>query len=332
MLSQSPAWADPVKVRKVGPFSWHHLGHLCDAADLIIVPQEIKYLRLHLLLLATRFSQCKFAYWGHGKNFQAINSNSISERLKRFLSRHVDWWFAYNNLSAGIVRDLGFPSAKVTTVGNSIDTAALAKARADLSSDTIKATPVELGIQSQNVAVYTGGLYPNKRISFLLEAAEAIRDRVSDFELIIIGDGPDRDLAAKAASRNPWIHVVGAKNDSEKIPYWAMSKILLMPGGVGLVILDSFALGVPMVTTDTYLHGPEIDYLNDGHNGIMVACGDSSNTYAKVVVNLLRDQERLNQLRNGACASALHHDIETMVKNFSEGIVQALETLPGHKL
>jgi glycosyltransferase involved in cell wall biosynthesis len=104
-----------------------------------------------------------------------------------------------------------------------------------------------------------------------------------------------------------------------------ISKLLLMPGGVGLVVLDSFALGVPMVTTDTRMHGPEIDYLEDGRNGILIECGESVETYADGVVGLLQDEGCLERLREGALAAAADHTIEKMARNFATGVTNALK-------
>lgn len=326
LITEPLDWAHSVPLVKVGPIIWHRLGHLCKGADLIIVPQEVKYLRCHWLHLKSRLGGSAFAFWGHGRNFQSKNFDSPTERVKRFLSRHVDWWFAYNDLSARVVRELGYPAKLITTVGNAIDTASLIRARVALPAEKIKAVRAELDLRSENVAVYTGGLYPNKRIDFLLETAKTIRARVPDFELIIIGDGPERGTVEQAAAQNPWIHAVGPKNDEAKVPYWALAKLLLMPGGVGLVILDSFALGVPMVTTDTTLHGPEIDYLRDGVNGVLIPCGDSVTTYAEQVAELLLDKATLVRLRDGAIASGTHYSIEKMTLNFVDGIIRVITT------
>lgn len=331
VIQGSLEWSNPVRISRIGSFAWHHLAGLAKGADLVIVPQELKYLHCHFLLLKSRMGGTRFAYWGHGRNFQASDSGSIPERIKQFLSLQVHWWFAYNDLSAEIVRDIGFPAERITSVGNTIDTRNLIQLRKSITGNDLRKVRAELKTTSSHIAVYTGGLYATKRIGFLLRSAITIRESLPDFELIVIGTGPELQQVAEASQKHPWIHVIGSKNDEEKVPYWAMASVLLMPGGVGLVILDSFALGVPMITTDTHLHGPEIDYLRNGHNGLMVLCGDSADAYAKEAVSLLRDPERLNHLRHGALESAVHHDIETMVNNFSEGIVQALESPMGHR-
>jgi glycosyltransferase involved in cell wall biosynthesis len=324
MMSESLDWANPVQIRKIGPFAWHCLGDLCAGAELIIVPQEVKYLRCHWLHLMSRLGGAKFAYWGHGRNFQATDARSLAECCKRFLSRHVDWWFAYNALSAEIVKELGFPEVRITTVGNAIDTAGLTTRRAALDPEKLLELRGSLGLPTRHVAVYTGGLYSTKRIPFLLEAAKLIRQRIPDFHLLVIGDGPEQPLVQEAAVRFPWIHELGPMDVQAKVPYWALADVLLMPGGVGLVILDSFALGVPMVTTDTRLHGPEIDYLENGINGLLVPCGDSVAQYADAVAALLRNSAALDRIARGARASASQHALNGMVERFKQGVLSFL--------
>lgn len=314
-------WAIPVPIRWLGPLGWQPVTGLVRGCDLVVVQQETKYAVNPVLQALAAFGGAPVAYWGHGRNFQAPPGRS---HVKNFLSTRVHWWFAYNDLCARIVTDLGYPSERITSVGNAIDTTSLQERRRSVTDGELSALAARFGVKSGNVAVYTGGLYPLKRLGFLLEAAERIRAEIPDFELIVIGDGPDRPVVSEAAARHAWIHDVGPKNDHDKVPYWALSKLLLMPGGVGLVVLDSFALGVPMVTTDTRLHGPEIDYLKSGENGLLIPCGESVEAYADGVVGLLRDEERLARLRQGALASATEHTIEKMAKNFAEGVMQAL--------
>jgi glycosyltransferase involved in cell wall biosynthesis len=318
-------WATAVPIRWLGPLAWQPVLHHARKADLVIVQQESKYAVNPLLQLLAKCGGTPVAYWGHGRNFQSPGSSALTACFKNFLATKVHWWFAYNDLSARVVRDLGFPEDRITSVGNAIDTAGLIERKNSLTPQELASVRAELGLISENVAVYTGGLYPNKRIKFLLDAAILIRAAIPDFELIVIGDGPDRDRVSAAASIHPWIHDVGPKNDKDKVPYWALAKLLLMPGLVGLVVVDSFALGVPLVTTDFPYHSPEIDYLKNGINGLLIPCGQSTENYASAVTELLAEPARLERLRNGALASASTHTVENMANNFAAGIIQAIK-------
>jgi len=97
-----------------------------------------------------------------------------------------------------------------------------------------------------------------------------------------------------------------------------------MPGAVGSVVLDAFALGVPMVTTDIPNHGPEIDYLVDGKNGVIVRPSDSAKAYAEAVVGLLADDIRYAEMKTAALAECKNYSAEKMALNFADGIESAL--------
>lgn len=319
-------WAVPVK-------TWRVAGLVCQAVlaetsrqDLVIVPQEVKYGALYFLLLKRWLGRHKLAFWGHGRNFQARNPDSFAERWKRFVSRKADWWFAYNHLSAGVVESIGFPRERITVVENAINTCLLRGIQEELTDNDILRVREELGLWSKNVGIFTGGLYPDKRISFLIDASEKVRARIPDFELIIMGNGPDRHLVETAARRFPWVHYVRSKNDRDKVPYWATAKLLLMPGLVGLVVLDSFALGTPIVTTAYPYHSPEIDYLRDGLNGVIVEDWKNPTGYADAVVDLLKNDGRRRLLAEQGARDAEYYSIERMATNFADGIVKALGT------
>jgi glycosyltransferase involved in cell wall biosynthesis len=278
-----------------------------------------------LLLRSKLGGKFRTAFWGHGRNLRPSENQKTTEWFKTKFSTHVDWWFAYNDFSANIVRDLGYPNERITNVRNSIDTTTLMSAHDSVKPAALESLRVAMGITSTNVAVYTGGLTEQKRIGFLLESAVLVRRLVPDFHLIILGDGPLSEEVGAIASTHDWIHYEGAKHDTEKVPYWALSKLLLMPGGVGLVVLDSFALGIPMVTTENRFHGPEIEYLKDGVNGLMVKPGDDPEHYAAEVAALLRDDARREAMAAAALVERDRYSSEDMAQRFATGIMQALD-------
>lgn len=318
-------WGQPVISKRIGKLTWQPVVNSCRGSDLLIVPQQVRYPTPILLQLTRGMGARKHAFWGHGKNLKAENTQAVNEWFKRTLSTRVDWWFAYNDFSANLVAGLGYPRERITPVMNAIDTTGLRARRESLTDVEISAARTDLGLTGENIAVYTGSLRDFKRPEFLVAACEKIRQRVPDFEMIVIGDGPDTPLVEAAAARWPWFHYLGRKTDLEKVPYWALSKLLLMPGGVGLVVLDSFALGVPMVTTENRFHGPEIDYLKDGVNGVMVKPGHDPDHYASEVAKLMQDDTRREALATAALADRDLYSSEDMCQRFTQGVLAALE-------
>ncbi|MEC5218597.1 glycosyltransferase involved in cell wall biosynthesis [Actimicrobium sp. GrIS 1.19] len=301
---------------------WQNANAEVRGADLVVMTQENKLLFNYVFRLLHQAQ--KMAFWGHGRNFQAANANSLRERMKRWLLTRTDWWFAYTDLSARVVVDEAhFPADRVTVLNNSIDTHALADDLAAGTDALVGQARNVFGIGSGPVGIMIASLHAEKKIDFLLEAARRLRRALPDFELVIVGDGPERELVRQAlAQHGDWIHWMGARTGREKALLLKMSTVMLNPGMVGLGILDSFVARVPMVTSDCGFHSPEIAYLDNGVNGLMTA--DDVEVYANAVLGLMRDPVLYQRLQRGCERSADSVSLEKMAEHFCEGIARCL--------
>ncbi|MDX6350694.1 MAG: hypothetical protein QOF84_5484 [Streptomyces sp.] len=305
---------------------WQPVISATRQADLVIVDQASRLLVNYVLLARQRFGGPPVALWGHGANLQPDGSvlSRVGESVKRRYSQVPHWWFAYTEGTARRVAGLGFPRHRITVVQNAVDTASLQRWYDAVTPAEAAQAHVGLGPTGRSTCVYIGSLYPNKRIGFLLEAAEVIAAAVPDFELVVVGSGPDQETVRRAAARLPWLHHRGAVFGREKAVLARTSQLLLMPGAVGLGILDSFSFQLPMVTTSEALHGPEIEYLRDGVNGLMAGPGGTPQAYARTVIALLRDPARIGRLKSGCAVSARTYTLDAMVQRFAEGVRGAL--------
>ncbi|MBF0231575.1 MAG: glycosyltransferase family 4 protein [Desulfamplus sp.] len=303
-----------------GRLCWQSIRHYIADSDLVIVTQENSLLYNHLLIIAPR--RFKLAFWGHGANFQSCTPNGLKERFKRWEINRVDWWFAYTQLSADVVAAAGFPVERITVVNNAIDISALQRQRLVVTPEETRALRESLGFSTGPVAVFVGSLYQAKRLEFLFSAAEKIRRRVQDFQLLLLGDGPDRDEVRKWCTKNLWARWAGTQFGKQKAGYLSLAQVMLNPGLVGLNILDSFACGLPLITTACGIHSPEIAYLENGVNGVMVL--DDLNEYVEATVRLMQDTDDLELLRDGCFTSAKVYTMDNFCRRFAEGIVGAL--------
>jgi len=291
--------------------------------DLVIIPHENSMIYNYWLLLRRRFSKPRMAFWGHGSNFQIDKKNSYKEKLKSWTATQVDWWFAYTQLSVDKIIPTGFPEDRISCLNNTVDVEKLLNFRKSISQSEIESIQKKLGLDGKHVGIFIGSLYPEKRLDFLFEAAEDIRQRLPNFELIIIGDGPLRDMAHNAGSSKPWIQWVGAKHGREKVLYMSLGHVMLNPGLVGLGILDSFVMNLPMVTTDCGIHSPEIAYLESGRNGLMTT--DDLRAYVEGSLSLLTNPALHNSMAADCEKAAKRYSLHEMVENFNHGILKALE-------
>lgn len=298
-------------------------------ADLIIVVQATRILLNYPLLALSALGLKRIAFWGHGKNLQG-DPTSISERIKRRLANASDWWFAYTEDTRQHLVSIGVSPRKISVIENAIDTAGFRKEVSSVTPADLAAMRMRLGIKDNDpVALYCGALYREKRLPFLLDCADLIAAAIPGFHLIVIGGGPEADFIRRHAASRPHVCYLGPLVGHEKAVCFRMSQVFLMPGLVGLAILDSFAANLPLITTTDALHSPEIAYLENGVNGLMLS-GDSQ-AYANGVVELLRDTQRLKLLSINAGLTAVRYTIENMVYNVTSGILDALGRKPGHR-
>lgn len=290
-------------------------------ADLIILNQYNRILNNYIILTRAFLGNKATALWGHGLNLQE-QPWSLPNRFKRFYSKRVSWWFAYTKGTAERVAAMGFPCNRITIVQNAIDTRYLAEESEKIDKQRIDALRVEMGLGNGPIGVFCSRMYKEKQIDFLLECCEQIRNRLKNFEIIFIGDGPEAHKVKDFVQCRPWAHYLGAKLGAERIPYFKMADICLLPGVVGLLVADCFALGVPLVTTNIMGHGPEIEYLIPEVNGIITDY--SVNAYVDGAIRVLCSNELKHKLKKGCLESAQFYTIERMVSNFAEGIVRAL--------
>ncbi len=294
-------------------------------SDLVVVEQANKHI-LNLILRAKaafRLRKPLVAFWGHGKNRQSSTS-SFSERVKRSSVSWVDWWFAYTKSVSRYLVATGFPAERITTVCNSVDTTDLQRQLRHINWNEVLLMRKALAIpEHAPVGLFCGALYPQRQLDLLLDSAARVRKSISSFHLLIVGGGPEAEKAKAAERAHNWIHYLGPLFGGEKALCFRMSDIFLMPGLVGLAILDSFAGALPFFTTASSAHGPEIDYLDDGVNGFMVE--PNARVYADTVIRVLHDPALLQSLKDGAARSANAYTIENMAENFRSGICSCLQ-------
>jgi len=302
---------------------WQPALKYLNESDLVIVSQENRILLNYLLLSRKKFNHQIIAFWGHGKNFQNANPRHLKELFKRFFINKPDWWFAYTSLTKEILLNAKYPASKITVLENAIDTSELRAFAKSINEDKLHSLRNYLGITGKHVGIFCGSLYPGKRIDILMEAARQVRTQINDFELVVIGAGPDEYLVKEAEKASQWIHYVGPRFGYEKALFMKLGQVFLLPYIVGLAILDSFALGIPIVTMIDGNHSPEIAYLMSEKNGIIT--GNSIEDYANAICTLLNDPSKHDAIVEQSLIDANHYTIENMVNNFAKGIIACLE-------
>ena len=329
-VASSPAF--PYRVLPVRQFgkrtsgsSWMcGLEKAITGSDIVVAPQELQCLTVPYLW-AKRRRICKsWIWWGHGYNFQASLRHSaatqIKEAMKRFMTRRADGLITYTARGAEYWRQQGLPESRVIPYDNTIDVDELRRAGAKIGTQQCMELKHTLGLEGKRVLLFSGRLYAEKKVDFLLNAFTVLKKSYPDVALLILGDGEERDNLEQMAARldRHDVHFLGELVDSkETAAYFSLADLLVIPGAVGLAIVHGFAFGLPLITTESPGHGPELDYLSSD-NGAMTRIDSSQ--YAETIEALLSSPQKLDAMKRSAMAQgdALH--LLHSVRRFADGI------------
>ncbi|MBP1135100.1 glycosyltransferase involved in cell wall biosynthesis [Arthrobacter sp. PvP023] len=293
---------------------------VAKGADLLVLEQARRNLDAYLLFLPRFLRKNSWALWGHGRDYVESRSR-FSTWLQSAITRRSDWFFAYTSGGAGHVERLPYPAGQITTVMNAIDTAAMRGRIQRVDSRQIADFRQRFQINGRVVS-FIGALDASKRIPFLLESIRLLNVTGSEVSFVIAGDGPLRHELMDLASDLPNVHFVGRADDEMKHLILSMTHLLVVPGRVGLIAVDSLAAGVPIVTTNWAFHAPEFEYLKDGVTSRIV--NNDVEDYALAIEELLQDEVLRERLSRNSLSEGDGLGAEQMAQNFLEGILAAL--------
>lgn len=169
--------------------------------------------------------------------------------------------------------------------------------RPDLPSDDIR---LYYGIAERPLVVCVSRLVARKGQDVLIRAMPAIRRRVPDAALLIVGGGPYERRLRRIAAAAPAgsVFFAGEVSDDDLPRHYAVGDVFAMPcrsrlGGLevegwGNVFLEAAATGRPVVAGDS---GGAREALVPGETGLLVD-GRSVDMVASAVSELLADRER----------------------------------------
>ncbi|MCW3842387.1 glycosyltransferase family 4 protein [Micromonospora yasonensis] len=164
---------------------------------------------------------------------------------------------------------------------------------------------LRLGLADRPVVVCVSRLVPRKGQDMLIRAMPAIRRRVPDAALLVVGGGPYRATLEKLARQTgvePDVVFTGSVPSAELPAHYAAGDVYAMPcrtrnrgldvEGLGIVYLEASATGLPVVAGDS---GGAPDAVREGETGYVVRGCDVAQL-ADRVATLLADRDLARQL------------------------------------
>lgn len=159
------------------------------------------------------------------------------------------------------------------------------------------------GVQPhERVLLYVGRLAPEKNLTLLADAFEAMHAVQPHWRLVVVGDGPQR---AWLAQRCPQAVMLGALRGPALAQAYANADLLAFPSlteTFGNVTLEALASGVPVLAFD-YAAAAEV--VRHGHSGLLAPVGEAA-TFIALARRLAGDEALLQHLRQGAVTAVQH--------------------------
>jgi glycosyltransferase involved in cell wall biosynthesis len=187
-----------------------------------------------------------------------------------------------------LVDDLRFPRDRVTVVEPGTDPYWT-------PGGTKSATPLVVAV---------GRLVPVKDFVRLVRVMARVRERVPDAELVIVGEGYERDrIRAEVADlgAGDWIRLAGRVSDEELLDLyrraWAVASTSVREGW-GMTITEAGACGTPCVATRIAGH---TDAAVEGQSGLL---GETTDELVDAMTRVLTDATLRQRLELGALERA----------------------------
>ncbi|MCD8208289.1 MAG: glycosyltransferase, partial [Bacteroidales bacterium] len=255
-----------------------------------LVTGDFNWAYLPFLVLSRVLGKRVYA-WGHG-----LKTATQFKGVKRLFYNLLTGYFFYSEGGARLMQEAGYPKEKCHVIYNSLTDKLLPKQNESLKSDIYE----ERFGNNDPVLLFSGRLQPAKKVALLMDAVSRLNADGLNCNLIIIGDGPEREkLEALAGNLPVWFY--GECYDEKRLAeLFYNADLCVSPGNVGLVAIHSMQYGLPVVSHSNFeTQMPEYEVIVEGKTGTLFKDGDPDDLCRVIRVWLDTHKDR-DEIRN-AC-------------------------------
>lgn len=178
--------------------------------------------------------------------------------------------------------------------------------------------------------VFLGRIHREKGVFDLVQAMPAVLERV-EADLVLIGDGPDRQAvkdAANATGIGSKVHLLGTVQNKDVPRYLRSASVLAAPSRttqkwaeqVGMSAIQALSCGVPVVTTPS---GSIAEFIDDGVTGLLVPEADPPALAAALLRFLTEDDLRRQFAARARQEAVRRFDARTNIRAIERRILEA---------
>ena len=145
----------------------------------------------------------------------------------------------------------------------------------------------------EKTVLFVGRLTPVKGLYTLLRAISLVLNESTNYQVLIVGEGPLKEDLAKFIFKNnlqKHVYLVGVQTGRDLIKLYKTSNVVVLSSyheGCPVSILEAWAAGLPIVATNV---GGTKEIVEHRKNGLLVPPGDPK-ALAKGLIKILTDEE-----------------------------------------
>lgn len=180
----------------------------------------------------------------------------------------------------------------------------------------------------QKEVTYVGRLdYNQKRTYRIIETWALLEDRIPDWRLTIVGDGPERENLERF-TRDLNLQHVRFEGFQRPEPYYKRASILILTSeyeGFPLVLAECMSFGVVPVVYGSY--SAVYDIIKDGENGLIVKPQNGefkAEAMAKALEQAMTDEDKRHDMAEKSIATSQNYSLDVIYKQW-EGLFNDLK-------
>lgn len=227
-----------------------------------------------------------------------------------------------------VLRSEGVAARKIALIPNGVPVAALRAAARDLQApDGGRAA---LGIDTGAlVLVHVARLTRLKNQRQTLATVRELRADGLDIHVLLLGDGEDRAALETECAREPWVHLLGARD--RVAPFLGLADLAVLPSlaeAMPMAVVEALAVGLPVVASDV---GDVGAILRSTGAGIAVPARDGA-AFTAACRQLLRDPDMRARAAASARAAGETFAAEVMSRRYAALLTGAVAGRPPHEV
>lgn len=289
--------------------------------DILIILAQTGNLTYRKIISWAKRERKKIIIWtsgwdpGRAKGIMLAIKNTL---VSSFFIK-ADYFLTYSTFASRYVESMGIDKSKIEICYNGIETDELVHNSLQIitkSKELIK----KYDLASHFTFLYVGGLIPEKKINLLIEAFIVMHKKYEKIKLIIIGDGPQKEIVEDKLRtyRDPNILFLGRIIESVD-SFFVASDCLVLPGAGGLALNQAMFWRKPCIVSKA--DGTEDDLVIEDITGYRFEENDLESLVSAMDRRINECQEKVNVMSENSYQIIQNKsNVNNMVHVFSNAI------------